>query len=1087
MSANVKKEKMVIPTYVPRKPMELPMFFENKPFQGASGRLYPIPFSDSISDDKANVEYDVYTLENEYIKTQVLPEVGGKILRAYDKIGEYDFVYYNEVIKPALVGLAGPWISGGIEFNWPQHHRPTTFMPLEAIVEEKENGEKIVWTGEVEPLNRMKGMTGITIEPGRSYIKAKIQMYNRTPHPQIFMWWANLAVPGTDSYTTIMPPDVEWVNDHDRRSIMSWPIAKGVYHTARPFDYGEGTDLSKYSAVKVPSSFMVSQGQSDMDFVAGYDSDKRLGIATVADHHISPGKKMWHWGMGDFGDMWCSNLTDENGPYIEIMTGIYTDNQPDFTWIAPYESRTFEQYWYPIREIGDVKNASIDAAVNVEKRGENLFFGFNVTGIFNNVKIKVCNKGIEIFEDNADMNPTQAYLKEIPMDNMDINDITVSLISDNGKTLIEYTTYKRGHKQPPHARKPVLRPLEIENMDELYINGLHLEQYKQHNYPAKDYYLEGLRRDPDDIRCNTAMARLSLKNSEFEKCIEYADKAIERLTMRNSHPADTEAMYLKGLALKFLEKYDEAYDVLFMSGWAHQYRCSAYFELATIDCINDDFEKALEKLDVSISLNSGHTKAINLKSTIYRKLGEGQKAKELAEKASKLDILDMYSRVELAHYNDTRAEITKIFGGKAENYLDVACDYISAGFVEDALFTLDLAEMDYPLFDYYRALCHKKLGNDDKAIKLCDRANKQPIGYCFPARLEDIAVLENAMELYPQGANSHYYLGCLYYDRFRYEDAISLWEKTIELDSTHAKAFRNLALGYFDKREDYLSAKICLEKALENDESDPRLLLEYQQLLKNINTKPQDRLNVFEKYKDLMLLRDDSYLENITLKCMVGEYPEAIALAKDRRFHIYEGGEGKLTKQHAWMHVLYGNQLADNGEYDKAEQIYKNGIDMPKSYGEAKTFFNQEAHIYYCLGLLLEKQGKNATKAFEDASVYKAAVSELSMFRALSLRKLMRFSEANNVLKEMIAVADNFIENCDRRSYFGVGSPSPMPFENNVVKNNLAEGYILKGYAYLGLGKRNDAEKFIEKAAKLVTYDFKIYAFNQIKDTICIC
>ncbi len=104
----VKKEKMVIPTYVPRKAMDLPMFFEKKPYQGASGRLYPLPFSDSISDDKTDVEYDVYTLENEYIKTQVLPEFGGKILRAYDKLGDYDFVYYNEVVKPALVGLAGP-------------------------------------------------------------------------------------------------------------------------------------------------------------------------------------------------------------------------------------------------------------------------------------------------------------------------------------------------------------------------------------------------------------------------------------------------------------------------------------------------------------------------------------------------------------------------------------------------------------------------------------------------------------------------------------------------------------------------------------------------------------------------------------------------------------------------------------------------------------------------------------------------------------------------------------------------------------------------------------------------------------------
>ena len=154
MTVKLNKENRIIPTYVPRKAMDLPMFFERKPYQGASGRLYPLPFSDSISDEKTDVSYEVYTLENEYIKTDLLPAMGGKILRGYDKTGDYDFIYYNEVVKPALVGLAGPWISGGIEFNYPQHHRPTTYHPAEAITEERPNGEKIVWMGEVEPFNR---------------------------------------------------------------------------------------------------------------------------------------------------------------------------------------------------------------------------------------------------------------------------------------------------------------------------------------------------------------------------------------------------------------------------------------------------------------------------------------------------------------------------------------------------------------------------------------------------------------------------------------------------------------------------------------------------------------------------------------------------------------------------------------------------------------------------------------------------------------------------------------------------------------------------------------------------------------------
>ena len=524
-SVDIKKEKKVIPTYVPKKANDLPMFFENRPYQGASGKLYPIPYSDGISDDKTDVEYDVYTLENEYVKTQVLPEIGGKILRGFDKVGNYDFIYYNEVVKPALVGLAGAWISGGIEFNWPQHHRPTTYMPLEAVVEENADGGKTVWTGEVEPMNRMKGMAGITLDKGRSYIKAKVRVYNRTNLPQLFMWWANLAVPVNDSYRTVFPPDVEWVNDHDRRAVLEWPIAKGLYKTARPYNFGDGTDISRYSAIKVPSSYLVSQGQSDMDFVSGYDEGLDMGIVTVADHHISPGKKMWHWGKGDFGDMWCNNLTDKNGPYIELMTGVYTDNQPDFTWIAPYETREFEQFWYPVRDIGIVKNATIDAAMNMEKRGEDLFFGFNVTGKFKNAHIKVSDKNGAFYEETLDMSPDKSYLKTLPLEGRNIDDVTVSLADADGNVLVSYTPYKRGQKKPIDVRKPVRRPSEIDNLEELYLNGLHLEQYKQHNYNPRDYYLEGLKRDEFDSRCNTGMARLSLKSGDFEACVEYGDKA----------------------------------------------------------------------------------------------------------------------------------------------------------------------------------------------------------------------------------------------------------------------------------------------------------------------------------------------------------------------------------------------------------------------------------------------------------------------------------------------------------------------------------------------------------------------------------
>ena len=1075
----VEKKKQAIPTYGPKKAHDLPMFFENKPYQGASGRIYPIPYSDGITDTKTEVEYDVFTIENEYIKTQVVPALGGKILRGLDKVGNHDFIYYNEVVKPALVGIAGPWISGGIEFNWPQHHRPTTYMPLEAVIEENADGGKTVWTGEVEPMNRMKGMAGITVDAGRTYIKAKVRVYNRTSLPQLFMWWANLAVPVNDNYRTVFPPDCEWVNDHDRRAVLEWPIAKGVYKTARPYNFGDGTDLSHYDAVKVPSSYLISQGQSDMEFIAGYDTGINKGIATVANHHISPGKKMWHWGIGDFGDMRCSNLTDENGPYIELMTGVYTDNQPDFTWIAPYESKEFEQYWYPIRDIGEPKNASIDAAMNMEERDGALFLGINVTGKFKNATVKVtCGEKV-LFTETADFDPAESYLRTLDMQGERYEDLTATLVCDCGKELISYTPYKRGQKSPIDVREPVKRPSEIATVEELYINGYHLEQYKQHNYRPEDYYLEGIKRDAGDIRCNTSMGRLALKNGEFEKCVTYCDVAIKRLTSRNQHPTDTEAFYLKGVALTYLGRDRDAYDTLYRAAWNYTHRSAAMFELACLDCKMGDFKAALEKIDESLGLNKGHTKAQNLKAAILRHLGDAS-AKALAAENAKDDLLDLLALVENAHHVNNSAALEQ-FRRKAENLIDVAIDYMKAGLWEDALFALDLADDTYPMVNYYKAYCTSKMGGD--AITYVKAANALETGYCFPSRLEDILVLSHAIACDAEGANAYYYIGCLYYDKFRYADAARAWESCVEKDPTHGKAWRNLALYYFDKAGDAQKARLSLEKALEFKGDDPRLLLEYEQLLKNMNCSIEERLAVYEKYPELLKERDDCYLDKLTLICQTGDFKTAIEMAARKRFHIYEGGEGKLTKQHAWMHTLYGKELTEKGLYEEAERIYMNGVNMPKSYGEAKTFFNQEAHIFYYLAKLYGQMGKAdlEKKAYEEAAIYKAAVSELSLFRALALKELGRESDANEVLDEMLRVADNFIVNKDLRTYYGVGSPSPMPFEYDIEKNNLRDGHILRAFALLGYGKLAEAEDSIAVARRLDPNDFRIFAFDKVK------
>ncbi|MBO4355820.1 MAG: DUF5107 domain-containing protein [Clostridia bacterium] len=1066
-----------IPTYPTKKPNVLPMIFENKPYQGASGKLYPITYSDGITDEKKDLPYRVITIENEYVKTEILPQIGGKVLTGFDKKNNYHFIYHNEVIKPALVGLAGAWISGGIEFNWPQHHRPTTFMPLECVTERNDDGSVTVWTGEVEPMNRMKGMAGITIEPGKSYIKAKVRLYNRTARPLPFMWWANLAAPANKDYRTIFPPDVEWVNDHDRRAVLSWPIAKGLYKTARPFDFGDGKDISYFSEIKVPSSYLISQGQSDMDFVAGYDMGKELGLVAVSDHYIAPGKKMWHWGDGDFGRMWCSNLTDENGPYIELMTGVYTDNQPDFTWIAPYESREFEQYWYPIHGIGSVVNATKDFAINMEKHGESVSVGINSTGTFDKAIVKLCDKSNVLLEETVDFTPESVYKKEISFEGK-YEDLNFSITGNDEKTLISYKPVVRGNKKPINVREPVKRPRDITSVEELYLNGYHLEQYKQHNYKPEDYYMEGLRRDPYDIRCNTSMARLSFGIADYNKCIEYAEKAIIRLTMRNQHPTDTEAYYLKALSLQRIGKEKESYDTFAIAGWNYTHRSASYYQMALADIKYGNYEEAEEKLKTSLGLNSGHLKARNMLAVVRRITGK-RGAESEAEANYEYDKLDLFAIIELSHYRDMN-DIIDGFSVKSENLIDVAIDYSSCGLYEDALYALSFDKGNSPLLKYYRAYL-KNITGKDYSTDLIE-GNTADTGVCFPSRSEDIRVLE-FVKNNSDSANPCYYLGCLYYNFQRYSDAKAEFECAIKRDPKHAKALRTLSLLSFDHFSEKEKALCYMQRAFENLQ-DPRLFMEYQQLMKNCDFEPQRRIEFYYSNTDLLKERDDCMIDLITLECETGNYEKAISLAKNKRFHIYEGGEGKLTKLHGWMFLLYGLKLMKEGKTDEAEMAFNSALDVPKYYGEAKTFFNQEAHINYYLGLIAQSKGEDPSELFIKASEYKAAVSEISAFRALALFRLGKTEEGNAVIEEMIRSGQNLIDNCDLRSYYGVGSPSPMPFENDIVKNNMTDGHILLGYAYLAKGKYETSIKEIKEAERYNKYDFRIYCYKTLKDTL---
>lgn len=222
--------------------------------------------------------------------------------------------------------------------------------------------------------------------------------------------------------------------DHGKRAVSTFPIATGEYYK---YDYSAGVDISCYRNIKVPTSYMAAH--SDYDFIGNYDEKLDAGLLHVADHHISPGKKQWTWGNSDFGQAWDRNLTDEDGPYIELMTGVYADNQPDFTWLKPYEEKTFTQYFMPYKHVGRVKNATKDASVNLELEGHNCIIKAYASGVFPQCQIKLCKNDKILFADQADLSPTEIYDAAFATELDSLIGCTLVITDVHGNILVSYT------------------------------------------------------------------------------------------------------------------------------------------------------------------------------------------------------------------------------------------------------------------------------------------------------------------------------------------------------------------------------------------------------------------------------------------------------------------------------------------------------------------------------------------------------------------------------------------------------------------------------------------------------------------------
>ena len=1071
------QDNLVLPTYRKNPDDVNPVFRRPLSYQGASRIIYPYPVQDNFANVKEDVSYKALYLENEYIKLCLLPEIGGRLFYATDKTSGYEIFYRQHVIKPAHIGMLGAWISGGIEWCVFHHHRASTFMPVSYLLVENTDGSKSIWFGEIEPRHRMKWSIGITLFPGKSYIKADVRLYNRTDTVNSFLYWANAAVHVNEDYQIFFPPSTKYGVYHAKNDFVHWPIGRGQY---RNVNY-EGVDVSWWKNHPRPISIFAHEIEEG--FLAGYDHGKQCGTVHVANHHIVRGAKLWEWSPGEEGRIWdCNVLTDSDGPYAELMTGAYSDNQPDYSWIKPYEHKQASQYWYPLQNIGGVKSANLSAAVNLEvKKDRDVFFGFNTTDKHKNAKVRLTAKGKQLFEKVTDIGPAQPFVQTVKMgEGIEETDLECSLTTKSGDKLISYRPLALDvSDELPETVKPPANPADIKTNEQLYLTGLRIKQFHNARLKANDYFEEALRRDPCDARCNIQLGLDAAGRGLYQQAEDRFATAIKRMAEDYTRPRDCEAYYQLGLVLKKQGRLDEAYGNLYRAVWDYTFRSAAYYQLAEIACRKGRFDEGLDLIDNSLQTNAVNTRALGIKSAILRRLGRYEEALKTAKSILEIDPLDFLARNEaklalVAMHRKKQArqqseKLNKIMQDNEQSYLELAADYMNCGLNTEAIDLLTSAVekkteriSSFPIIHYYLAYLYHKNNDQQKSNQFLASATRCPTDYCFPFRLETVDVLDYAISSNADDGRAYYYLGNVFYDR-QAERAMAAWKKAIECEPSLAIAHRNLGWGYYYAMDDIAKAIESYQNAIKHNPQDPRYYYELDILHERNGTNIEKRLRVLEANHEVLTKHNLAVVREIIALVQGGRYDKAIGFLSSNVFSAQEANR-RLHDIYVDAHLLRGLAYYNKGRYGLAVADFLAADQYPENHqvGRDKKYI-RNAQIYHLTGLCYQALGENgdAEKFFKMASQQQPQDSEYLYYKALALQKLGQAEKASCIFDRLIRLGKAKLSKADETDFFSKFGEGKLPHLRK------ASAHYMTALGYMGKHEKSQAESELKKAVDL--------------------
>ena len=717
-------------------------FSDPDPVADPSDLFYPYFRFDGFSAKGTDRQWKVVSLENDYIKLTLFPEIGGKIWGAVDKTTGKEFIYNNHVVKFRDIAMRGPWTSGGIEFNFGIiGHAPTSSTPVDYVTRQKPDGSVSCYVSSYELVTRTLWTVEVNLPKDKAYFTTTTTWHNSSSIDQPYYQWMNAGYPAAGN-AEFCYPGTNYIGHGGE--LHSFPLDE------------QGRDISWYEKNDFGNSKSYHIVGKYNDFYGAYWHDNDFGSIHHADYDEKLGMKIFLWGLSREGGIWEDLLTDTNGQYIELQSGRMYNQPASNSSLTPYKHTAFgpqatdrwTEYWFPVKGIKGVSKASRIGALNVLREDGFLKLYFS--------PLQKLSTTIKLYEGEKEMNsiPLNCGVLETWKDSIPLNKAVAAgrLKVVVGEDLLVYSEVPSDNI----TSRPKQLPADFDwsSAYGLYTQG---EQWMNQKVldKAEKFLLASLEKDPYFVPALTDLASLYYRQGRYDEALARCETALSINTY------DGDVNYLYGLCNMALGNHTDAKDGFSVASYSPGVRSAAYEKLAEMYLMDRNWTKAEHYALRSKEFNQMNLSADHVLMVVYRKTNQPEKAKALIDPL--LEDLPLYhaARFEQLYQGEGSGhpidDLQSLIRNELpfETYMELAEWYESVGCTEEALSLLSCAG-NYPIDLYKQAYLLHQAGNDDESRGMLQRAGALSPAMVFPFRPSSLKALEWAKTVQPDWKIDYY-------------------------------------------------------------------------------------------------------------------------------------------------------------------------------------------------------------------------------------------------------------------------------------------------------------------------------------------